>query len=39
MDDAKYAFAYFIFAFAKKDFAFAKLKYAFAFCVVFLILL
>ena len=39
MDDAKFAFAYFIFAFAKKDFAFAKLKYAFAFCVVFLILL
>lgn len=39
MDDAKFAFAYFIFAFAKKDFAFAKLKYAFAFCIVFLILL
>ena len=39
MNDAKFAFAYFIFAFAKKDFAFAKLKYAFAFCIVFLILL
>ena len=39
MDDAKFAFAYFIFAFAKKDFAFAKLNYAFAFCFVFLILL